>query len=1146
MSYKQGEIREIFLQAVEIESPDERSAFLEHACGEATEFRRQVEALIVAHERPESLLDKAAVALNGLPGDTAILPPIVGRLEEQVGPYKLLEQIGEGGFGTVYRAEQQQPVRRQVALKVIKPGMDTREVIARFEAERQALALMDHPGIAHVLDAGATDSGCPYFVMELVRGIPITEYCDQCNLTTDDRLRLLVEVCHAVQHAHQKGIIHRDLKPSNVLVGMQDGRPAVKVIDFGVAKAINQRLTERTLMTGMSQLLGTPLYMSPEQAEMGPLDIDTRSDIYSLGVVLYELLTGTTPFERDRLKEASFDELRRIIREEEPPKPSTRISTLKADLLSTVAERHRTDTCRLRQSVSGDLDWIVMKALDKDRTRRYETANGLARDVERYLSNQPVEACPPSAAYRFGKFARRNRSALATIVLVAAALVIGTLVSTWQAIRATKAEQLADNRLIAETQARTAEAEQRKQAEAQQAAAEANLEKAKTTVDRYFTLVSEDKLLDVPGLQPLRKDLLESALDFYKDLSVERPDDPVLLADLAVTFLRLGHIYIALDRADDAVIAVRQALDAISRIQSHPEAKRYEPRLAGFWRGVRWTQGSMTLPRDPIAAFQTLLRFEATWQKLATEHSANRVMQSDLASIQAMIGLLLADVKGQRKQAIQFFRKARANDERLTTAYPDVHQYRGDLAAVSLVLAFNLHWDGKVDEARALIRQSVELAETLVKEHPDVPAYRRTLAEGLQPLSREIGEDQPRVGKAMTIRALDLAESLAREYPSMDWYRQLWHETVVSANVLAKRFEASGRIAEAEELFRDTMEANRRRARLFPAVERRELAEFQFGQYLARSGRLEEAEELYLESLEESKRLVEMFPDVPDYRMRLFHGHRMVGFTLWNMGKLDDALQQFEAAQTIIDRMTERNNNWNAGNRIDMILLSADRHANLQEWQDAAADFAKAARHQPKNVRPAYLAALTQLATGDTEGYRNTCASMLERFAATKDANTAHFTAWSCVLAADATDDFSLPIQMAKRAIEADPNEYAHINALGALMYRAGQYQEALQKLHEADALVESPSNAARTSPAYTWYFLAMTQQQLGNATEARLQLDRANEWTERALREPPKLEGGTNWFRLLTLRLLRDEAQQLIGKEATPVAAAADDAPNE
>jgi serine/threonine protein kinase/Flp pilus assembly protein TadD len=358
----------------------------------------------------------------------------------------VVEPIGEGGFGVVFLAEQQQPVRRLAALKVVKPGMDSRQVIARFEAERQALALMDHPNIARVLDAGETPpayaggSPRPYFVMELVKGIPITDFCDQYRLPPRERLGLFVSVCQAVQHAHQKGVIHRDLKPSNVLVTLYDGVPVVKVIDFGIAKAIDQRLTDKTLITGFAQVIGTPPYMSPEQVELSGLDIDTRSDIYSLGVLLYELLTGTTPFDKDRLREVSFDELRRILREEEPPRPSTRISTLGPAAL-TVSDRRQTDPKRLGQLVRGELDWVVMKCLEKDRNRRYETAGALARDVERYLADEPVEACPPSAGYRLRKFARKHRRLLLTSGAFLALLLGGGAVTAWQGVRLARAER---------------------------------------------------------------------------------------------------------------------------------------------------------------------------------------------------------------------------------------------------------------------------------------------------------------------------------------------------------------------------------------------------------------------------------------------------------------------------------------------------------------------------------------------------------------------------------------------------------------------------------------------------------------------------------------------------------------------------------
>jgi eukaryotic-like serine/threonine-protein kinase len=429
--------RTIFLDALDIDDPGERASYIITACGDDPDLRDRVERLLKAHEQAVGFMAQPAPDLVS----TIERPPAAEGTGTVVGPYKLLEQIGEGGFGVVFMAEQQRPVHRRVALKVLKPGMDTKQVIARFEAERQALAVMDHANIAKVFDAGETATGRPFFVMELVKGVPITEYCDEHRLTPRERLELFVPICHAIQHAHQKGIIHRDLKPSNVLVSASDGKPAVKVIDFGVAKAAGLPLTDKTLFTGFAQIVGTPLYMSPEQAAQSA-DIDTRSDIYSLGVLLYELLTGTTPFSKERFKEAAYDEIRRIIREEEPPKPSTRLSDSKDSLPSISAQRH-TEPAKLTKLVRGELDWIVMKALEKDRTRRYETANGFAMDVQRYLADEPVQAARPSPWHRFRKFARRNRAPVGTAILVALALVAGTAVALWQAADAKKNAALA-------------------------------------------------------------------------------------------------------------------------------------------------------------------------------------------------------------------------------------------------------------------------------------------------------------------------------------------------------------------------------------------------------------------------------------------------------------------------------------------------------------------------------------------------------------------------------------------------------------------------------------------------------------------------------------------------------------------------------
>jgi tetratricopeptide (TPR) repeat protein/tRNA A-37 threonylcarbamoyl transferase component Bud32 len=460
--------REIFIGALQQESPAQQQAYLDKACGRDTPLRQRVEGLLRDYEKAAGFLSSPSPALVATANDLIQEGP--GTV---IGPYKLMELIGEGGMGLVFVAEQQEPIRRRVALKVLKPGMDTRQVIARFEAERQALALMDHPNIAQVHDGGTTPTGRPYFVMELVKGVPITEYCDQNQVPIRQRLELFLHVCQAVQHAHQKGIIHRDIKPSNVLVTPPVSPPCeggdrggvVKVIDFGVAKAVGQQLTDKTIYTQFAQLVGTPLYMSPEQAGQSGLDVDTRSDIYSLGVLLYELLTGTTPFDQERLKEVGFDELRRIIREEEPARPSTRISTLGKSsphapraqpagcvtrsvttTIETIATNRKSDPRQLSRLFRGELDWIVMKALEKDRNRRYETASAFAADVQRYLKDEPVAACPPSGWYRFRKFARRNKTRLA----VAAGLLLAVMVMAasigWAAWREAESERAASAR----------------------------------------------------------------------------------------------------------------------------------------------------------------------------------------------------------------------------------------------------------------------------------------------------------------------------------------------------------------------------------------------------------------------------------------------------------------------------------------------------------------------------------------------------------------------------------------------------------------------------------------------------------------------------------------------------------------------------
>jgi eukaryotic-like serine/threonine-protein kinase len=498
---------EVFDAARKLDSPAEQAAFLERACDGDPALRTRVEALISVHSHAEELFTECISALRSSADD----PKPSGFEEEQpgaqIGYYKILQKIGEGGCGAVYMAEQEKPMRRLVALKVIKLGMDTRTVIARFDAERQALAMMDHPNIAKVLDAGATPTGRPFFVMELVRGTRITDYCDENRLNTSERLELFIQICHAIQHAHQKGIIHRDIKPSNIIVTLHDGRPVPKVIDFGIAKATETPLTDKTALTMQNQFIGTPAYMSPEQAGTGGLDIDTRSDIYSLGVLLYELLTGKTPFDPKTLVESGMDGMRRTLREEEPQRPSALLTVLASNALTTTAVRRHVEPPKLVALIRGDLDWIVMKALEKERARRYETANGLAMDIQRHLNNELVMARPPSGIYRLQKLVRRNKVAFIAAAAVSAALIAGLGTSTWLFLKEREARQRAvaaeqqQARLTQEAElARSNEAKLRHQAEARERVTQEAVLVSQGRLDEADKLVGQASL-EEPGVE---------------------------------------------------------------------------------------------------------------------------------------------------------------------------------------------------------------------------------------------------------------------------------------------------------------------------------------------------------------------------------------------------------------------------------------------------------------------------------------------------------------------------------------------------------------------------------------------------------------------------------------------------------------------
>jgi serine/threonine protein kinase len=748
--------KSIFLAALD-RTGTERVAFLDEACPGDSELRRRVDRLLEAHDRPDSLPEASAVAhpTEKMAREERRSPFSASpeRPGTVIGAYKLLQLLGEGGMGAVYMAEQQEPVRRMVALKVIKPGMDTSQVIARFEAERQALALMDHPNIARVLDAGATASGRPYFVMELVKGVPITEFCDKNHLTPEARLKLFLDVCHAIQHAHHKGIIHRDVKPSNVMVTLHDGVPVVKVIDFGVAKATAQRLTEKTLFTAYGQMIGTPAYISPEQAEMSGLDIDTRSDVYSLGVLLYELMTGTTPLESRRLREAGYAEIQRLIREEEAPRPSNRLSSLGGSA-TVLAGNRGLDVRRLVQFLAGDLDWVVMKALEKDRNRRYDTPGSFAEDIERYLRREAILARPPSAAYRLRKFVQRNRAAVLTAAAVAAALLAGTAVATWQAVVATRANKDAVTAAAAEKEAKQA-------AEEREAETKAVLEFVENKV--FAAARPKDQAGGLGRNVPLRQ-AIEAALLSVKE---QFTNQPLIEARLRMT---LGNSFSYLGEAKAALeqFQVARGLYTNHRGPDHPDTLKSMDALAASYADLGRHAEALQLRQHTLALREA---------KLGLDHPDTLASLSELAKSYNALARHSEALK--LREEILARRKTKFGPD-----HPDTLASMSDLASSYYFLD---------RQAEALKLREETLARREVQLGPDHPDTLRSMYDvALSYLALDRDAEALKLFEETLVRR---EAALGRDHPDTLW--TMW--------AVATSYAGLGQHAEALRCFQQTL-----------------------------------------------------------------------------------------------------------------------------------------------------------------------------------------------------------------------------------------------------------------------------------------------------------------------------------------------------
>ena len=1102
-------IKALFLAALDLADPADRPRFLDRQCGQDRELRDRLEELLAAHAQPAKALEQPLAAtmavqspgshdqetITGEPASAyatlvrtaeitdrtesyqPVNPPPSAMIGSVIaGRYKIRQEIGEGGMGSVFLAEQSHPVKRMVALKLIKPGMDSRIVLARFDSERQALAMMDHPHIAKVLDAGTTDSGRPFFVMDLVKGIPLTEYCDQHRLRLPERLALFRQVCSAVQHAHQKGIIHRDLKPSNILVESHDDGPVPKVIDFGLAKATSGlRLTEQSLFTAFGSVAGTPMYMAPEQADFQACDIDTRADIYALGVILYELLTGSTPIRRETIQSAAFDEMLRVVREVEPPTPSSRLSS--SDALPSLAANRDIDPARLSRFVRGDLDWIVMKALAKERHRRYESAIGLAKDLERFINHEPVSAGPPSSAYRLRKFVRRHRPQVVAASLVLLALVGGVIGTTLGLIEArnqqgiaVKQRQIAQAEVIAREKARKAESDQRRRAEGRLD----QLEKVNQILGSIFKDLNP-KNAENQG-KPLASILGERLDQATAEIEGEAIGDPRAVARMQMI---LGSSQLGLGYPQKAIGLFTKARATFTA--------EYDP-------NHRETLASMaSLAASYYAAGLRKQSLKLNEQTLALRTAAFGPEDADtLASMHSLA--IDYDNAGQRKRALEL------NEKTLALREAKLGRDHLQTLATRNNLAINYANDGQQSRALKLRAENLELVRAKYgTDHAGTLASMSSLAFSY------IASGQPKQALKLREETLNLAtEKLGLDHP----------DTILHMANLAASYNLDGQRFRAIELLEETV----RLSRLKNGIDHPSTLWYQ--RDLANS----------YDAIGQRDRALKLHEET--FKLRRTKLGRDDPHTLTSMAEFITSLEadnQCERALKLHQEMLELRLAKSSADHPDTITSRSNLavcYLALGRRERAAAEFATLVQIQPDNLGFRYRHALLLALRGDRDAYLHACVNMLDRFGDGPGNYYALDISRACSLLPDAVAGSGAPLRLAEEAVAGSPNAPWLLYIMGLAEYRAGNFDRAIEHL------TQSERNRTWNATILNWPVLAMAHHRLGHHREARQLLARSRRMRDQA-RDKPGAKGNrlreVPWWDRAEFELLLNEAEILL-----------------